>query len=123
MNRSEIVSRAACALGIAAAAAAGCGGASPPLRAQAETLAAVRSAEDVGASRSPEASYHLELANEQVAQAEQLIARGRMEDAERTLERAKADAELAIALSREAEARADAEQTREHIRALRAGQL
>ena len=70
----------------------------------------------------PQASYHLELANEGITQAQRLIEDGKMVDAERVLARAKADAELATALSDEQETRESAEAAREHIEALERGQ-
>lgn len=100
---------------------AGCGGAAPPVAAEAEASAALRAAQEVGAEQTPQAAYHLELAREQMRTAEVLIQSGKMEDAGRVLMRAKADAELAIALSREADAQQRAEETRDHIGALERG--
>ncbi|AKF09533.1 Hypothetical protein DB32_006682 [Sandaracinus amylolyticus] len=99
-------------------AAAGCGGAPPPTRAQAEAVAAVRSAEAVGAQEEPQAAYHLELAREQVRSAEQLIDRGRTQEAGGALMRAKADADLALALSHEADTREQAATVREQVESL-----
>lgn len=107
---------AACGLSLA-----GCGGAAPPVRAQSDASAALRAAQEVGAERTPQAAYHVELAREQMRAAETLIERGEMDDASRALMRAKADAELAISLSRESEARQGVEQTRGHIEALERG--
>src|SRR5688500_18533994 len=106
------------ALVAAAIGVAGCGSAPPPTRSQAEALAAIRSAQAVGAAEQPQAAYHLELANERMEQAQRLIADGKMPDAERVLARAKADADLAIALSDEETTRESAEAARAHIEAL-----
>lgn len=106
---------------IAGLSLAGCGGAAPPVRAQSDASAALRAAQEVGAEQTPQAAYHLELAREQIRTADALIERGRMDDASRALMRAKADAELAISLSRESDARRSAEQTRGHIDALERG--
>lgn len=110
------------AMGAVLVFAAGCGGSGVPLRGQADAIAAVRSAESVGAEGTPQASYHLELANEQLAEADELLVQDRREAAEAALVRAKADAELAIALRREAQARDAAQQSREHVQTLREGQ-
>lgn len=79
-----------------------------PTQAQTSAVAAVRSAEAMGASGFPRASYHLALAHEQLQTALGLIEEDEDEDAALYLERAHADAELAIALTREARATADA---------------
>ncbi|HBQ11502.1 MAG TPA: hypothetical protein DEF51_10145 [Myxococcales bacterium] len=101
----------------------GCGGAAPPHRAQAETMAAMRSAHDLGADAQPQASYHLELAEEQRSEAERAIERGQMLRAERLLRQAEADAELAIALTREASMEREAAEARDRIRQMRSRHL
>jgi hypothetical protein len=99
-----------------------CAGSDAPLRAQTSAVAAIRSANEVGAEGAPRAAYHLELAKEQVAAAQRLIAEDEMEAAERMLRRAQADADLAIALTRQQEANRDAERVRQQIRDLRQAQ-
>ncbi len=94
---------------------AGCGGAGLPVHAQTDAVAAIRSARELGAESTPQASYHLALADEGMVTADAAIRSGQMDTARRLLERAKADAELAMALRREAEVRARAEETHEHI--------
>src|SRR5687768_15768924 len=76
----------------------GCGGAPAPVSDQTDAIAAVRSARELGAEGTPQASYHLALADEQLGEGERLIAQGRMTAAQHALQRAKADAELAMAL-------------------------
>lgn len=98
--------------------AMGCGGAEAPTAARTNAIAAMRSARTIGAGEEPRASYHLELAREQLGQADALIARGEMLRAERVLTRAEADAVLAIALARDAQTSASAEETRQRIRDL-----
>jgi hypothetical protein len=100
----------------------GCGGAGPPTQSQSDAVAAVRSARELGAESTPQASYHLALADDQMTQAEALIAQGRHEQAQLVLERAKVDAELAIALRREDAVRAHADERHEHIDTLRDSQ-
>jgi hypothetical protein len=92
-------------LACAAWLSAGCGSTAVPVRAQSDAIAAATAAREVGAENTPEAWYHLELADDQVRQAQVLIREGRMEAAQRVLERAKLDAELAQALQREAQVR------------------
>jgi hypothetical protein len=100
-------------LGIAA-----CGSAPSPARSQAEALAVIRSAEAVGAQKTPQGAYHLELARQNFERAQIFIAAGDMEEARGTLARAKADAELAISISEQEEIREQAEQSRERLEAL-----
>lgn len=76
----------------------------------ASAQAAIRAAREVGAGHLPQAQLHAQLAKEQVAQALKLIEDNQNERAALLLDRAKADAELAVALARENEARQQAEQ-------------
>lgn len=117
---TELMRRAGVALGAGLLlASTGCGGAAVPHGAQAEATAAMRSAREVGAEGQPQASYYLELAEEQMASAEALIDEGQMQRAERLLRQAEADAELAIALTRVAAVSQDASETRDRIRDMR----
>lgn len=100
----------------------GCGGGAVPARAQTDAVAAVRSARELGSENTPSAALELAVADEELSQGTQLIRQGRMDQAERLLVRARADAELAMALRREAQARAEAQESREHIGDLREGQ-
>jgi hypothetical protein len=101
---------------------AGCGGTALPVRAQTDALASVRTARALGADTTPQASLHLALADDQIRQAERLIQQGRNDAAQRVLERAKADADLAIALQREEEVRAHAVSTQQQMEHTREGQ-
>jgi hypothetical protein len=78
----------------------------------ASAVAAVRGAQVAvaQAGQVPEASLHLKLAEEQVSQARQMINRGDNERADYMTLRALNDAELALALAREHEARAAADE-------------
>lgn len=113
--------RTLCVLAMSGAvgAVAGCGSAPPPTHAQTDAVAAVRSAEALGAQSTPAAAYQLELAHGELQQADTMIQHGHMEEATRLLERAKADANLAMALRREDEARASAATTHSHIDQMR----
>lgn len=98
---------------------AGCGGAAPPTQSQTDAVAAVRSADELGSSSTPVAAYQLELARGELTQAEQAMHDGHNEQARDLLERAKADAELAMALRREDQARGTAARAHEQIDQLR----
>jgi hypothetical protein len=81
---------------------AGCGGTFPvPTQQLADTESAERSATELGAASQPNAQLHLQLAHEQLTQAKLNIQDGNNERATALLVRAKSDAELAIALTRE----------------------
>jgi len=88
---------------------AGCASSFPvPSARVVSSNAAIRSAREVGAEHLPAAALHLRLAQEQYASAQRLIAKGENERADWKLQRAQADAELALALSRENVAQAEA---------------
>src|SRR5262245_39854246 len=107
------------ALTAAIIATVGCASAAPPNERLASSEAALRGAQEVGAQTVPEASLHLKLAQEQIAQAKALMSDGENERAGSVLDRAKADAELALALARENATRGEAQKAAEHVRALR----
>ncbi len=81
----------------------------PPNQRMADAQAAERSAKELGAQEEPGAKLSLKLAQEQIAQAEKAIADGDNPRAEALLIRAKADAELAVARTRERNARIETE--------------
>jgi Domain of unknown function (DUF4398) len=82
----------------------GCGGAAVPAEKLTDAEASIRAAQEVGGNSVPQAELHLKLAQEQVATARKLSADGENERAAQVLLRAKADAELALALARDAQA-------------------
>jgi hypothetical protein len=69
--------------------------------------AAIRAAEEVGATHNPDAKLHLQLAKEQFEHAQALAGKDK-EAADRLLLRAQADAELSLALARSESEKADA---------------
>ena len=77
----------------------------PPTQRMADAESAERAAREVGANNHPDAQLSLKLADEQIAQAKTAMAGDDNARAESLLVRAKADAELAIAQSREKNAR------------------
>ena len=101
---------------VATAIAAGCAG--EPLRTEAST-SGIRAAEEAGAAKIPQASLHLQLAKEELELAKGLAAKGDKEEAASMLLRAEADAELAVALSRENAERVEAIAAMERVRQLR----
>jgi hypothetical protein len=89
-----------------------CGGSVPePKQPMADAESAARSARVVGADAPPWAKLHVKLADEQIADARKLIAKGDNERATYVLVRARADAELALALAREQNAINEKQQT------------
>lgn len=79
----------------------------PPTQRLADAQSAQRAAQELGAAAQPSAQLHLKLAEEQTAKAKQLMNDGKNEEANSLLVRAKADAELAVALAREQKAGAE----------------
>jgi hypothetical protein len=96
-----------------------CGGFPAPVQHMATAQASVRAAEEVGAQQDPQAALHLKLAQEQLARAKQLMSDNDNKRADFILSRAEADAELAVALSRQAQTRAQAQQAMDDVRALK----
>jgi hypothetical protein len=87
----------------------GCGGSYPvPTQNLADTQSAERSAVELGAANQPNAQLHLQLAREQMALAATAMRDGDNERADFLLRRARSDAELAIALTRDQSAKTDA---------------
>lgn len=96
---------------------AGCAS-DPPLRTEAST-SGIRAAEEVGASKVPRAALHLQLAKEELERARELAAADEPEQAASMLTRAEADAQLAVALSRENTEKAEALAAVARVRELR----
>ena len=96
-----------------------CGGAPVPHDALSAAQADVKGAEVGGAGENPKAALHVKLAKDQIEIAQKQIADGDNEEAARTLDRAQADAELALALAKEAKAQGDASEASEQVGKLR----
>jgi len=104
---------------LAACLAVACGAAAPVPQAQVtETQAAIRAAEEVGAPGVPKAALHLKMAKDQLQTAQALMAQEDNEQARMTLDRARVDAELALALAREAAFRVKAQEALDKIKKL-----
>jgi Domain of unknown function (DUF4398) len=85
--------------------AMGCAGShSAPTQQLADVQSANRSANELGAQNNPRAQLYLKLSEEQMKQAKTAMDDDDNESAARLLARAKMDAELAIALTREGDA-------------------
>lgn len=78
-----------------------CASTNAPQNAKAESSsAAIRAAEEVGATHNPDAALYLQLAKEQFEHARLMNKEKDKEAADRLLMRAQADAELSLALAR-----------------------
>ena len=93
----------------------------PPTDRLAGAEAAARSAHELGADQDPNAALHVKLADEQIGQAKTLMRDNDNQRADRTLQRASADAELAIVLVKEKTAEAAASKAKEAAANQKAG--
>jgi chromosome segregation ATPase len=114
MRRSTWIATVACALWSTACATSS----PPPTRQLADSRAAVRVAEEVGATEDPQAAQYLGLARKQLAQADQEMQQRNYDRAEHWLRQAQANAELSAALAREAKARNEVTALRQQIEEL-----
>ena len=94
---------------------AACASSPVPAERLAKSTAAIRSAHEVGAERVPNAAMHLKVANEELDLAKRLITDGDNRRAEYVLLRAQVDADVALQLAREDQARADAQKTIDEV--------
>lgn len=110
-------------LGAAAAtlSAAACASYPAPTQHMADATAATRSAQEVGAASNPQAQLHLQMAQEEIARAQKLMANGDNERADSILSRAQADAELALQLTKETQTQAEAQKALQTVQALQGG--
>lgn len=105
MHKTMIPVVAACLVAV------GCASSFPtPTQSLADAESAERSASELGAASQPKAQLHLQLAHDQIAQANAAIKNGDNERASGLLLRARSDAELAIALTRDQTAKTGAQQ-------------
>jgi len=96
-----------------------CGASTPvPADKVTQTQAAIRAAEEVGAPNVPKAALHLKMARDQFQTAQGLIAEEENEQATLVIDRARVDAELALALARESDFRAKAAEQLEKVKKL-----
>ena len=100
---------------------AACASMPPPHEREANSEAAIRAAREVGAQQNPQASLHLTLAQEQLDKAKGLMRNGDNEEAAFMLQRAQADAELALAMAHESQTQIEAQRVIERARAIGGG--
>jgi hypothetical protein len=87
----------------------------------ADSMAAVRGAQEVGAASQPQAALNLKLAEEELAQARLLVSNDKNEQADYMALRAKSDADLALVLAREQVAQVRAQQGEAQAKAVESG--
>ena len=103
----------------AAALGSACAAVAPvPTDKLAASEASYRGAQEAGADSAPQSKLALKLAQDGIERARQLIAQQRNVEAAHALDRARADAELAVGLAREAKAEQEAQQALDQIKAL-----
>jgi hypothetical protein len=85
----------------------------------ADTKAAVRAANEVGAESIPQGQLHLKMARDQIALAESYLRDDEEDLAKAALDRARQDAELALAMAKEAQAKQAALEARRKVDELR----
>jgi hypothetical protein len=91
---------------------------SPPLRTE-KTTSGIRAAEEIGATKVPQAALHLQLAKEELENARALAKNDERNRAISMLSRAEADGDLAIALSRADAEKAEAQAAMDRVRQFR----
>jgi hypothetical protein len=96
----------------------GCAGSQLNQQRLVDTQAAVSSAEELDEAEDPNVSLHLKYARDQLAAAKRLADEGEDDEANRMLERAHADAELALALARTERSRREAQEARAEVEEL-----
>ena len=95
---------------------AACATMTPPTDRMARTEGSIRGASEVGAGGVPRASLHLRLAQEQFQSAKTFMRSGDNQEAALMFLRAQADAELALQLTRQAQAEASSQQAESELR-------
>jgi hypothetical protein len=106
---------------VGAAPLAACASYPAPQQHMADSIAAVRGAEEVGAATQPQAALNLKLAQEELAKAKALMDDNKNEQADYMALRAKSDADLALALAREHAAETRAQQGEAQAKAVENG--
>jgi hypothetical protein len=97
---------------------AACGGSSLPPARVADTQSSISAAAAVGAEQNPQAALHLKMARDQLRQAQSLLDQGKDEEARLVLERATADADVALMITREAQASASMKKAQGDVESL-----
>ena len=97
---------------------AACAGPTAPSAKAESSSAAIRAAEEVGATHNPDAALHLQLAKEQFEHARLLTDKKDKPRADRLLMRAQVDAELSLALARSEADKAEARGAIDKVKSL-----
>lgn len=105
-------------LATALSVAVGCASAPVPTARMTSAEQAVQAARGAGAETAPNAEAYLTRAESQLADARQLVEEGENAEAAELLTRAEADAQLAAALSREAQQRAATDASMQRVRSM-----
>jgi hypothetical protein len=108
-----------CALVTTVLLAGGCASSELSQERLTETLAAVEAVEELDQAEDPEVSLHLKYARDQLAAVRRLSDDHDRKEAQRMLERAHADAQLALALARTERSREEARQAWSEVEELR----
>lgn len=116
---NTITQRAFPVLATAALLAGGCAGANFNQQRMVDTQATVAAVEELDEVEDPEVSLHLKYARDQLAAARRLIDEGDDEEANRMLDRAHADAQLALAMARTERSRKEAREAWAEVEELR----
>lgn len=98
--------------------AVACGGSSLPPAKVADTQSAISAAAAVGADQNPQAALHLKMARDQLKQAQTLNEDDKADEAQLVLQRADADAEVALMITREAQASANLKKAQADVQGL-----
>jgi uncharacterized protein YqfA (UPF0365 family) len=106
---------------VGAAPLAACASYPAPQQHMADSIAAVRGAEELGAATQPQAALNLKLAQEELAKAKALMDDDKNEQADYMALRAKSDADLALALAKEHAAEIRAQQGEAQAKAVENG--
>ena len=102
-----------------AGALAACGGGQLNQQKLSSAEGAIRAAEEVGANDQPKAALHLQLARDQINQAKRIADDGDEENAALLLNRAQADADLALQLANTDQEQQEARQAWQKIQDLK----
>jgi hypothetical protein len=97
-----------------------CSGTPPPTARYASSQAAVRAAVELNAAQIPAAQLHLKLAEDQLEYGKRLMATGDNKRADYVLFRAESDADVAVALAKEADVRQQATHAIDQVQKARA---
>jgi hypothetical protein len=108
-----------CVAVLAALCVGGCASSGLDQQRLVDTQATVSTVEELGAAEHPDVSLHLKYARDQLAAARRLSDEGEDAAAARMLERAHADAQLALAMARTQRSREEAQQAWDEVESLR----